>query len=274
MNDVMKKRLIGVAILVIIGVLTPLLLSHCMHSGSGDQDNGRGSMRVYDVQPDGQTKPADNGNNSGNGEDADQGGSSSNAGDGDQGQPPPQNPDAVSPQSQSHFSTPPVHGQSDQSGAASNGDNAGNRASQNQQSSKPAPSSSRTPTRQKPSASPRPTEHGQSSSHDYGASTSASHGSSSQSASNSGSDNGASGGEKSSIHGWVIQVASFGKRENAADMVNKLKGQFQASYTPGDVNGKTWYRVNVGPFDNEQDARSAAARLEKAGHKGLVRNLP
>ncbi|MGB7757373.1 MAG: SPOR domain-containing protein [Salinisphaera sp.] len=276
MNDVMKKRLIGVAILVIIGVLTPLLLSRCMHGGS--EDNGRGSMRVYDVQPDGQAKQAGHGQ-------SDQGNGSTKKGSspdqpqaaggdtGDQaGQTP--NPDAVSPQSKSGFSTPPVHGDSG--------------GSSNQSPSTEAPSNAQAkPSKSAPN--PAPSSHGsadrdasqkQSSSagsHDYGASSVGSGSSSAgQQSSGSGTSSSASasGVRKSSIQGWVVQVASFSEQGNAADLAKKLKGQFPASYTPGQVNGKTWYRVNVGPFDSKQAAQSAADRLSQAGHKGLVRHLP
>ncbi|MGN8199184.1 SPOR domain-containing protein [Salinisphaera sp. RV14] len=250
MNDVMKKRLIGVAILVIIGVLAPLLLSRCMHGGS--QDNGRGSMRVYDVQPDGKAEPAGHDND-------DQAGASPatapSAAGGDesgasQGRPQAPTPDAVSPQSKQGFSVPPVHGGS---GSASK------------------PSGSHAPS-SKPASGVASANNGaggnpHSGSHDHGASAA---GSGAASASSSSS----SGLEKSSIQGWVVQVASFSQQGNAADLANQLKGRFPVSYAPGQVNGKTWYRVNVGPFDSKQAAQSAADRLSKAGHKGLVRQLP
>ena len=262
MNDVMKKRLIGVAILVIIGVLTPLLLSRCMHGGS--EDNGQGSMRVYDVQPDGKAEPASD-NGQGNSQEntkenqsetgskptkAPQSGTGSSSGNGGQS-PQAASPDAVSPQSQSQFSTPPVHGNAGSASGSSN--------------TAPAETGS-APTTAEPS---QPSSHESSSETQPAPARSAS-----TSQASSAHASGASGLEKSSIQGWVVQVASFSERGNAEDLAQKLKGKFPASYTPGQVKGKTWYRVNIGPFDSKQAAQSAADRLAKAGHKGLVRHLP
>lgn len=277
MNDVMKKRLIGVAILVIIGVLAPLLLSRCMHGGS--EDNGRGSMRVYDVQPDGKAKPADNSQ-------SDQGGTSDQGANPDQTRPAAggddsgkqasgqvSSPDAVSPQSTSDFSTPPVHGVTGGSSTPSQPTTASSNS--DAQSNKPAPTGDAPSSAASNSAGSRP--QASASSHDYGSSSvgsGSSSGGQRSSGSNASSSASASGVKKSSIQGWVVQVASFSEQGNAADLARKLKGQFPASYTPGQVNGKTWYRVNVGPFDSKQAAQSAADRLSQIGHKGLVRHLP
>ncbi|MES1954763.1 SPOR domain-containing protein [Salinisphaera hydrothermalis] len=273
MNDVMKKRLIGVAILVVIGVLAPLLLSRCMHGGS--QDNGRGSMRVYDVQPDGKAEPASQNDqenaqegqseNGGARSQASTSGAGSSSGDANQQSA---NPDAVSPQSSSQFSTPPVHGNA---GGASDSSNATPAASASAPpKAKSSPSSA---PAARASSSEKQTAPSQSSSHDYGASSMSRASQDNAKASNT-QKSSASGLEKSSIQGWVVQVASFSERGNAEDLAKNLKGQFPASYTPGQVNGKTWYRVNIGPFDSKQAAQSAADRLAKAGHKGLVRQLP
>lgn len=261
MNDVMKKRLIGVAVLVGLGVLAPLLLSRCMLNG--DEDNGRGSMRVYNVQSDGNAEPADN-SPSNPPKAADQNttpdqtpsvASANNSGQSGGGQP---KPDAVSPQSKSDFSTPPVHGAS------------GRSANSSAQPKNPASAANSEGGRHQSGTSSR----------DYGA-ASVGAGSSSGGQRSSGSNTSpsvssstpASGPEKSSIQGWVVQVASFSDQGNATDLAKKLQGQFAASYTPAQVNGKTWYRVNVGPFDSRQAAQSAADQLSQAGHKGLVRHL-
>lgn len=281
MNELTKKRLIGVVVLVVVGVLIPLLLSRCMHSGSKDKDQG--SMRVYNVQPDGNSKPADSNQNAGQdnggspGQQNAQGGTSGNGeAANDQSRP---TPDAVSPNSQSDFSTPPVHGNSAQSGQ-----NRG-KPSHAQPEPKPKPSrSSHTESTSKPdkSSSASSSAHDSASSNrsgsgssDYGSSSMGSQSSShSSSASKSSGSSSGSGLEQSSISGWVVQVASFSHRNYAESMAKKLKGQFKASYTPGQANGKTLYRVNVGPFDSRDAAESAADRLSQGGHKGLVRHLP
>lgn len=260
MNDVTKKRLIGVAILVIIGVLAPLLLSRCMH---GDDSGGdRSSMRVYEVKPDGETKTTNN-DQQGQPE-----GAASSSSTNHDSEAQAAHPDAVSPQNSSDFSTPPVHGNS--GGASGESDSADASSREHSQPSEPTPKQSasnndRSRNQPKPSA------------HDYGASSTGSesaHDKSRPNQTHAASGGSSSGLERSSIQGWVIQVASFSEQGNAQDMARKLKGQFSASYTPGQVNGKTLYRVNVGPFDSEKAARNAADKLSQAGHKGLVRHLP
>ncbi|RJS95031.1 SPOR domain-containing protein [Salinisphaera sp. Q1T1-3] len=306
MNDVMKKRLIGVVVLVAIGVLVPVLLARCM--GDSGQKGDRGQMRVYNVQPDGQAAPADNQAQSG-----DQGENDND------GQSTPR-PDAVSPQRDDSassdsgsqgFSTPPVHGSGDDDAdspraggnqgasrsetsqrastsqrgdSTSQSSSAGRSSSRESQSSTGRSSSASNDTassrnRSSDNTSTRRNDGG----HDYGASTQGSsaqqadRGNASSSTSNNASSQGASGSnglERARISGWVVQVASFSERSNAERMAKSLSGNYTASYTPGDVNGKTLYRVNVGPFDNESAARSAESRLKQQGHNGLVRNLP
>lgn len=50
MSGVIRKRLTGGIILVLIGALVPFLLSSCMH---GDSGGGSKSMRVYTIHPNG-----------------------------------------------------------------------------------------------------------------------------------------------------------------------------------------------------------------------------
>ncbi|WP_423823943.1 SPOR domain-containing protein [Salinisphaera sp. SPP-AMP-43] len=268
MNDVMKKRLIGVAILVIIGVLAPLLLSRCMHSGG--EDDGRGSMRVYNVQPDGEAEPADgSGNDAGDTGTDGQAQQASAANHTPTAQSRQPSADAVSPQSESEFSTPPVHGSSSDEQAAA------------QTPAEPAPkkqaqpSQSSASTRQSSSNEPQPSterDRAESTSSDYGSSTVGNNAKSNRSQGGNASAAG-TGLEKRQPKGWVVQIASFGKQDNAEALARQLQGQFKAFYTPGDVDGKTWYRVNVGPFDGEDAARATADRLKQQGRKTLVRHL-
>ena len=190
MNDVMKKRLIGVAVLVVIGVLVPLLLSKCMHGGSDD---------------DGQAEEADNA---------------------------PRTPEALSPQSAaSDNSTPTVRGNDDSDSS----------------SSARAPSSSQSQNRESSSSQPSQT--------------------STRSSAPTAQRN-------DSARGWLVQIAAFGDADNAKKLVSQLSGQYRASYAQAEVNGKTWYRVNVGPFTSEGAARSSADSLRSQGRKPLVRHLP
>lgn len=53
MQDVVRKRLIGAVVLVLVGITLPFLLSRCMHGPSQDDQ----AMRVYEVTPSGGVEP-------------------------------------------------------------------------------------------------------------------------------------------------------------------------------------------------------------------------
>lgn len=255
MNDVMKKRLIGVVILVAIGILVPTLLSRCM----GNSDNSGSSsddMRVYEVQPDGNATRADQTS------DDDTAGEASNS---NKPASQPRMPDAMSPQrehddtsgQQKSFTPPPVHGNQNEDDDSDSG-------SRDRESD----ASDEAPTRSTPRAErsePAPSRRGGS---DYGASTlggSGSAGSSSSSASASAEKN---------VSGWVVQVGSFSQQANARDLSRQLGNDFDTTYSAVQVGGRTLYHVYVGPFSAESAARSAASKLESQGKNGFVRHLP
>lgn len=250
MNDVMKKRLIGVAVLVVIGVVTPLLLSQCLH---GD-DAGDGSMRVYNVTPSGSAQSAsDESEGGGKSEQGKQSDDQTHAGDDDQAeQDGDSQPDAVSPQDNSSadddesFSTPPVSGADESATSDSQQDN----SKQTERGSQPA--------KQDTSREASDDNEAQASS--------------SQSSERSQSNVEAQRNDSAS--GWVVQVAASTKLSNAKALVQELSADYRASYAKAKVDGKTWYRVNVGPFADEEAARSSAASLKKQGRKPLVRHLP
>ena len=266
MNDVMKKRLIGVAIIIAIGVLVPVLLSQCM--GSNDSGKTSGEMRVYTVDPDGQaTRESED----------------------DDSQQGPDMPDAVSPQrdasaddgaaaNDEEFETPPVAG--GQSDADESAEAETNRSEPETEAESPSAPTER-PQQREPQrdtrAEPEPEREApapSSSGSDYGASTQGRTSGSTRSQSSPNNGGAQSGLSRSSISGWVVQVGSFSKRSNASDLARQLSGSFSASFTPATIDGRTLYRVNVGPFANEGQARSAADRLSQQGRPGLVRNLP
>ncbi|GAB3683064.1 hypothetical protein GCM10028792_31820 [Salinisphaera aquimarina] len=235
MNDVMKKRVIGAIVLVILGILLPLLLARCLHDGDSGES---ASTRVYEITPDGNARPAGAGDQSTAADNA----SSTQAGkrdniDGSSGvrdaredTPPP--PQRVSPAARDEapesadgalpFETPPVRGN------ASNEDR-----------STPAPAK---PT---PTAPPSTTS------------------------GNAGSDDSLRRTESAS-GGWVVQVASFGDENNARRLAAQLNADYKAFYRAGSVGGKTWYRVRIGPFESESQARSTAAKLRQQGRSTLV----
>lgn len=72
---------------------------------------------------------------------------------------------------------------------------------------------------------------------------------------------------------WYLQVASFSSLENADSMVEKLEqAGFAAAIAAHEVKGKTWHRVQVGPYPDETAARKAATQVHSiSGTQPLVR---
>ncbi|MBV1909264.1 MAG: SPOR domain-containing protein [Kangiellaceae bacterium] len=61
---------------------------------------------------------------------------------------------------------------------------------------------------------------------------------------------------------WVVQVASFSNLKNATNLINKLKqNNFKAYRRQAITDGKTVYRVFVGPYINRREAESASAPI-------------
>jgi DedD protein len=70
---------------------------------------------------------------------------------------------------------------------------------------------------------------------------------------------------------WVVQVGTFGQKDNADRLITKLRASgYEAFASPSDKAGRTLYRVRVGPEDQRAKAESLAARLAAAGHHGQV----
>ncbi len=59
-------------------------------------------------------------------------------------------------------------------------------------------------------------------------------------------------------HGkYTVQVAAFASKSEAEGRVTGLKNQgFEAFFIPAQVKGRTWYRVNVGLFASENEAKN------------------
>jgi DedD protein len=63
------------------------------------------------------------------------------------------------------------------------------------------------------------------------------------------------------LQGWVIQVASFSKQDNADEVAGKLRSAgFDTRIEQAQVKGQTVYRVQVGP---EADKARAEALLQR-----------
>jgi DedD protein len=70
---------------------------------------------------------------------------------------------------------------------------------------------------------------------------------------------------------WLVQVGTFGQKDNADRLAGSLKRQgFAAFISPTTRAGKTLYRVRVGPTGSREDATAVAGRLAAAGQAGQV----
>jgi rare lipoprotein A len=65
-----------------------------------------------------------------------------------------------------------------------------------------------------------------------------------------------------------VQAGSFGVAENAQRMLAKLRGVGNAGITQAIVNGKTFYRVRVGPIADVDQADATLSRVVNAGANG------
>lgn len=78
---------------------------------------------------------------------------------------------------------------------------------------------------------------------------------------------------------WVIQVGSFSNRENAENLVEKIRTlKYAAFMEQADVEGKTLFRVKVGPEVDRKLADKLLVKLNKdlksLNLKGTVRSYP
>lgn len=61
---------------------------------------------------------------------------------------------------------------------------------------------------------------------------------------------------------FTVQVASYATEQEATDHATKLKEKgYNAFYIPATVNGKTWYRVSVGRFEDQKSATAYRKEL-------------
>jgi septal ring-binding cell division protein DamX len=68
----------------------------------------------------------------------------------------------------------------------------------------------------------------------------------------------------SAIGKYTVQVASYADENEAKNQAATLKAKgWTAFYLPAQVNGKTWYRVTVGLFDNYRAAQDFQGQFMK-----------
>lgn len=66
---------------------------------------------------------------------------------------------------------------------------------------------------------------------------------------------------------WVVQVASFKTLEQAKTFISHMDNQYASFYSVGEVKGTTYYRVRVGPFVNKNKAERIADELATGNRK-------
>ena len=74
----------------------------------------------------------------------------------------------------------------------------------------------------------------------------------------------AAAAEPSPGAGWAVQVGSFGDRENADVLAERLRGRgYPVLTTPFRSGEQVLYRVRVGPFTQRPKAESQLARVQQ-----------
>jgi len=62
---------------------------------------------------------------------------------------------------------------------------------------------------------------------------------------------------------WTVQVKSSVKKEHANHWVDRLNSKgYKAFLVEADVEGRTWYRVRVGPFNDREEAETLRQTLQ------------
>jgi DedD protein len=70
---------------------------------------------------------------------------------------------------------------------------------------------------------------------------------------------------------FVVQLGSFGSKENAERLVRDMKAKGFATFiAPITTNGRELYRVRVGPAKDRPSAEALAAELKRAGQSGSI----
>ncbi|MGI9329242.1 MAG: SPOR domain-containing protein [Gammaproteobacteria bacterium] len=73
------------------------------------------------------------------------------------------------------------------------------------------------------------------------------------------------------LSGWAVQLGSFANQANAKRLSGEVAAKGYKTYLlPLKRDGRTLYRVRVGPESTRQAADELAARLKQAGYKGQV----
>jgi DedD protein len=74
---------------------------------------------------------------------------------------------------------------------------------------------------------------------------------------------------------FVVQLGSFGQKENAEKLVRDMTARGFATFiAPITTNGRELYRVRVGPTRDRASAEALAAQLKRMGQSGSIVPIP
>jgi DedD protein len=74
---------------------------------------------------------------------------------------------------------------------------------------------------------------------------------------------------------FVVQLGSFGQKENAEKLVRDMTAKGFATFiAPITTNGRELYRVRVGPTRDRASAEALAAQLKRMGQSGSIVPIP
>lgn len=77
------------------------------------------------------------------------------------------------------------------------------------------------------------------------------------------------------LSGWVVQVGSFGQRDNALKLRDRLReAGFPAFIEPFQRDEKALYRVRVGPMLEYEGAEQTLGRLKSQDFDGFIQRYP
>lgn len=76
---------------------------------------------------------------------------------------------------------------------------------------------------------------------------------------------------KAAVNGqYFIQAGAFSSKDVAENLSARLNQFDNINISPANINGNRFYRVRVGPYTNENEARSVLAQIESYGVSGAA----
>lgn len=237
MNEVLKNRLVGAAALIAVGILIPVGL---VWWAQPDDSLDDGSVRVYEINEQGEAVPVEE--------------------------------TADSDQKTAPAGASPSPDESADSGATQEPDRTAPGVADTEPSADPKSAGAQTQanTPAEPVATPEPEP------------ASGSERKSEPKAPQTGTDDGTesrddetpapteTAGESRPEKGWVVQIGSFSKVDNARSMKNEVADDYPVSIASGTVSGTQYHRVRIGPYASEQAAQETARQLDGAGYTTQV----